>query len=166
MQDLINNFGINGYLLIAQIVNFLIVLYLLKRFAFGPILKLLEDRRKTIAESIKNAEETQRLLAQTEEKEKQVLQKAQSQAQEMLSDAKKQVGVLQQEAEIATKGRIEKMLSEATGKIQQETQLAEKQLATHVTRLSVDVLEKSLRGFFTDKEQKEVVEKAIKKINV
>ncbi len=165
MQELVQQFGINGFLLIAQLVNFLIVLYLLKRFAFGPILKLLQDRRKTIAEAQKNAEETQKLLAKTEEREKEVLKKAQNQAQEILSDAKKQSSLLQAEAETQTKDRVEKMIADATAKIEEQTKIAEKQLATQVTKLSVDVLEKSLKGFFDDKEQKSVVEKAVKKID-
>lgn len=164
MQDLLTNFGINWYLLIAQIVNFLIVLYLLKRFAFGPILKLLQDRKKTIAESVKNAEETQKLLEQTEEREKEVLKAAQSQAQEIIAGAKQQASTLQQEADEATKARVERMLTDAQKKIEEQTALAEKQLATQVAKLSVDVLEKSLKGFFTDKEQKDVVAKATKKI--
>lgn len=166
MQDLLNNFGVNGFLLAAQIVNFLIVLYLLKRFALGPILKLLENRRKTIAESIQNAEETQKVLLQAQEREKEILRKAQSQAQDILADAKKQATVMQQDAQTATKSRVEKMIQEATKKLEEQTRTAEKQLAVHVTRLSIDVLEKSLKGFFSDKDQKEVVQKAIKRIKV
>lgn len=164
MQELVQQFGINGFLLIAQIVNFLIVLYLLKRFAFGPILKLLEDRKNTISESQKNAEETEKLLAKTEEREKEVLKNAQSQAQEIIEDAKKQAILLQQQSEETTKARIEKMLEDAQKKIQEQTSLAEKQLASQVTHLSVELLEKTLKGFFGAKEQKEVIEKATKKL--
>lgn len=166
MQDLLNNFGVNGYLLIAQIVNFLIVLYILKRFAFAPILKLLQDRKKTIAESLENAKETEELLAKTEEREKEVLKNAQAKAQELLAETRKQAAKLQQEAEIATKQRVERMLSDAQKKIEEQTMLAEKQLATQVTKLSVSVLEKSLQGFFSDKEQKDIVQKAVKQIKV
>lgn len=164
MQELLQNFGVNGFLLLAQIVNFLIVLYLLKRFAFKPILKILEDRRKTIAESMKQAEETQKLLQQTEDREKEVLKKAQLAAQEIVTDARKQASELQQESDTATKNRVERMLEDAQKKIEEQTAIAEKQLSTQVTKLSVDILEKSLKGFFGDKEQKEIVEKATKRI--
>jgi F-type H+-transporting ATPase subunit b len=166
MENIVTSFGIQPVLLIAQVVNFLIVLYLLKRFAFGPILKVLKDRRKTVEESIKNAEETEKLLAQTEEREKEILKKAQSQAQEIIADARTQAATLQQEADEATKSRVERMLEDAQRKIEEQTLLAEKQLAKQVMKLSVDVLEKSLKGFFTDKEQKEVVAKATKRIRI
>ena len=166
MQDLLNNFGVNWFLLIAQIVNFLIVLYLLKRFAFGPILKLLESRRRTIAESLENAEETKRLLQKTEEREKEVLKKAQIHAQAIIADAKKQADTMSQEAELNTKIRVAKLLEDAQKRIDDQTKAAEKQLASQVTHLSVEILEKSLQGFFTDKEQKEVLERAMKKMRI
>jgi len=164
MENIVTSFGIQPVLLAAQIVNFLIVLYLLKRFAFGPILKMLQDRRATVAESLKNAEQTEKLLAKTEEREKEVLKKAQAQAQEIISDARDQAATLQQQADEATKARVERMLEDAQKKIEEQTQIAEKQLATKVTQLSVDMLEKSLKGFFSEKEQKEVIEKATKRI--
>lgn len=164
MQELLNSFGVNGFLLAAQIVNFCIVLYLLKRFALKPILKLLENRKKTIAESLQNTEETQKLLEKTEEREKEILKKAQVQAQELLTDARKQASVIQQDADTATKARVERMLEDEQKKIEEQTRAMEKQLATQVTRLSIAVLEKSLKGFFTDKEQKEVIQKATKQI--
>lgn len=164
MQELLNSFGVNGFLLAAQLVNFLIILYILKRFALGPILKLLNDRKETIVENLENAEETKKLLEQTEKREKDVLRKAQEQAQEIINEAKKQAIEAQAETETRTKERVERMLEDAQKKIEEQTTLAEKQLASHVTKLSVDILERSLKGFFTDQEQKEVVEKAVKQI--
>lgn len=164
MQELLNSFGVNGFLFIAQVVNFLIVLFLLKQFALGPILKLLQDRKKTITESLTNAEETKKLLEKTEQKEKEVLKKAQTQAQEIISDAKKQSSILQSEAEVKAKERVEKIIVDAQKKIEDQTKIAEKQLATQVTKLSVEVIEKALKGFFDEKEQKSVVEKAVKRI--
>lgn len=165
MQNILTSFGIQPVLLAAQIVNFLIIFYLLKRYAFGPIMKVLKDRRAMVAESIQNAEETERLLTQTEEKEKDVLKKAQSQAQSMITDAKKQAAEIQSQAEAQTKERVEKMIADAQKKIEEQTRKSEKELAAHVTKLSVEILEKSLQGFFTDKEQEEVLKKAVKQIN-
>lgn len=163
-MQLLQTFGIQPVLLTAQIVNFLIILYLLNRFAFKPILKMLGDRRKIIAESLKNAEETKKLLEKTAEKEKQVLQQAQAQAQEMMTEARQQASLLQQEAEVATRERVERMLLDAKKQIAEQTLLAEKQLTKQVAAISISLLEKSLKGFFSEKEQKEVIAKAVKKI--
>ncbi len=165
MQDLINNFGINGFLLAAQIVNFLIILYLLKRFAFGPILKLLQERKAKIAESLKNAEETEKLLAETEEKEKEILKKAQAQAQEFLTDAKKQASEIHEAAEASAKVTVEKMIADANKKISLSTDEAEKELEKKITTIAIGILEKSLKGMLDEKDQQKVVERAMKDLH-
>src|SRR5258708_1593381 len=89
-MEIIKNFGINPYLLGAQIINFLILFYLLKRFAFKPILQVLEKRRKEIQEGLQQAEEGRHALEKALEEEKKILKKAQTEAQKFLSDAKNQ----------------------------------------------------------------------------
>lgn len=165
MQELIKNFGIQPILLIAQIINFLIIFYLLKRFAWKPILKTLEDRKKTIAEGLKNAELADNRLLEITEKEKDVLKKAQLEAQTLLSDAKKQALEIHQEAEERARVSVEKMLEDGKRTIQEQTTQAEKQLAKHITQVAVEMLEKSLQDIFDTKEQKIVLSKAIKKLH-
>ena len=55
-MELLSNLGINGKLLLAQIVNFFILLYILKRFAYKPILKVLDDRKEKIEKGLRDAE--------------------------------------------------------------------------------------------------------------
>lgn len=162
MQELLNTFGIQPVLLVAQIVNFFIILYLLKRFALTPILKVLEDRRLKIAESIKNAEDAKKALEKAEEKEKEVLKKAQAQAQETLADARKAAAEISEKAEGKAKEQVEKILADAQKKIEQQTQEAEKKLAGHVASLATTMLEKSLTGMLDEKDQEKVLSKAVK----
>jgi len=164
MQELIKNFGIQPILLVAQIVNFLIIFYLLKRFAWKPILKTLADRKKTIAEGLKNAELADKRLLEAEEKEKEVLKKAQIEAQALLVDAKKEAQEIHIQAEDRAKLSVEKIVADGQKKIEEQTREAEKQLGKHVTEIAVDILEKSLTGIFAAKEQKEVLKKATKQL--
>lgn len=166
MQDLLNNFGVNFYLLGAQIVNFLIILYLLKRFAYNPIFKMLDARRKTIAEGVKNAEESAKVLEKALEEEKEILKKAQNQAQLILAEAGSQAQQTIAEAESNAKVRVEKILQDANRDIQKQTQEAQKYLATQTTKFATELLEKSLSGLISDKEQKEVVMRVTKKLKV
>ena len=162
MQELLNTFGIQPILLVAQIVNFLIIFYLLKRFAWKPILKTLNDRKQTVAESIKNAEDTQKALDKALEKEKEILQKAQAEAQSTLADAKNQAQENAKAAEESTRSQVERMLTDAQKKIEKQTDDAEKQLATKVTILAADMLKSSLKGMIDEKDQEKVVEKTLK----
>ena len=164
MQELLNTFGIQPILLVAQIVNFLIIFYLLKRFAWKPILKTLNDRKAVVAESIKNAEDTQNALDKALEKEKEILRKAQTEAQATLQDAKNQAQENSKMAEETTRQQVERMLEDAQRKIDKQTEDAEKQLASKVTILAADMLKSSLKGMIDEKEQEKVVEKTLKNL--
>lgn len=162
MQQILNQFGVQPVLLIAQIVNFLIVLYLLRRFALKPLLGVIKERQTTIADSLKNAEKAQAALEKATEKEKEILQKAQQQAKDTLSDARLQAADIAKTAEDKTREQVGRMIQDAHKKIEKQTEDAEKQLASKVTTLAADMLRTSLKGMISDKDQEEVVKKATK----
>jgi len=88
-MEVLSKFGINPVLLVAQIVNFLIILFIVKKYALKPILKMLKDRETTIKNGLQQAEDAKKLLEDTAEKERDVLKKAHTQARELLDEAKK-----------------------------------------------------------------------------
>src|SRR3989338_6728445 len=94
-MEFISNFGLDPILLVAQIVNFLVVLFILRKFLYKPILKTLEKRKNLIKDGLDKAQEATIRLEKIEEKERRVLSTAQKQAQQMLDEAKKKsVGIL------------------------------------------------------------------------
>ncbi len=68
-MEILNNFGFEPILFVAQIVNFVIIYLLLKKFLYKPVLKLLKERRDIITKGLKQAEESARLLEETVQKE-------------------------------------------------------------------------------------------------
>lgn len=163
-MDILKNFGVDPLLLAAQVVNFLIIFWLLKRFAYKPIFQMLEKRRMLIAEGVENAQKSEVVLQKAEDREKEVLKKAQQQAQETLSAAQKQAQETLAAAEDTAKVRVEKMLDEARSSIEQQTVDAEQILSKHTAQLAVKLLEKSLGNLVDSKTQKDVVTKATKKL--
>jgi len=161
-MEIFKTFGLDPYLLIAQIVNFLIIFYLLKRFLYKPINNMLKKRQELAQEAINTAKENEKILEKTKELEKDVLKKARVTADEIIKDAKNQAEDIRKQAEAATKLQTDKMLKDAKAQIELETAQAQKQLDKYVTRLSLDILKKTLSNVFTEKEQSEIVEKAIK----
>jgi|SRR5579872_467993 len=164
MQDILNNFGINWFLLVAQIVNFLIIFWLLKKFAYKPLFAMLEKRKKEITKGLEDAEKSQELLEKTQQEEKEILKKAQGQAQDILSDAQKQAQETLNLAEEGAKIRVAKMLEDGKREIEQEVVEAQRALSHHTAQLAVQLLEKSLPDMVDSKTQKEVVEKVAKKL--
>lgn len=161
-MELLKTFGIEPILLAAQIVNFLIILWLLKKFAYKPIFEVLEKRKKLIAEGVKNAESSSKTLEKALEEEKAILKKAQTEAQGILSDAQKQATDLLSDAESTAKVRVEKILEDAKREIERQTEETEKRLAAHTAQIATQLLEKSLSGMVDTKIQKEVLEKVTK----
>jgi F-type H+-transporting ATPase subunit b len=89
IEQICSNFGVNWPKFIAQIVLFLIAFFVLSRFAFKPILTILEERRKRIEEGMLNAEKIKKQLAEAELRYQEVLRKANDDAQILVEESRK-----------------------------------------------------------------------------
>jgi len=97
MSELLTNLGIDWKLFIAQLINFGILLFVLYRFAYRPVLKILDDRSEKIKKGLADAEESGKKLKEIEEKEEKVLVEAKKQAKEILEKAEEQAQVNKEE---------------------------------------------------------------------
>jgi F-type H+-transporting ATPase subunit b len=88
MGDTLQTLGIQWPKLIAQMVNFGIVLFVLWRFAYKPVLVMLQMRRQKVTESIQNAEKIKVQLTQTEEERKKIVLEAGAQAGKIIEEAR------------------------------------------------------------------------------
>ena len=86
VENITRTFGVDWSHLIAQIISFCIVCALLYRFAYGPILKMLEERRRQIAQGLANAEKITAELAQTEARRQEVLTQANAEANRLIEE--------------------------------------------------------------------------------
>lgn len=163
-MELLHNFGFNPVLLGAQIVNFLVILFLLKKFLYKPILEVLEKRKKEIQDGLQKAEESRLLLEETQEKEKAILKNAQAQSLKIIDETKQQVAEILKVAEETAKKRSEHILHEAKLEIAEETKRAEQLAINHIGKISADMLSQALHGFFPEKTQEEFISRAIEKM--
>ena len=88
VRQVAQTFGIDWKHLIAQVISFCIVAGLLQRFAYRPILRVLEERRQRIAEGLANAEKIKAELARTEAARQEVLNQANLQANRLIEEAR------------------------------------------------------------------------------
>lgn len=86
VEEIARTFGVDWSHLVAQIISFLIVCALLYRFAYRPVLKMLEDRRQQIALGLANAEKIKAELAQTAAQRQEVLTAANAQATRLIEE--------------------------------------------------------------------------------
>ncbi len=163
-MEILKEFGIDGYLLGAQVVNFLIVLFLLKKFLYKPVLELLKKRENTIKEGIEKAEQARIRLEKVVEEEKRILKTATESAKKIIEHAKQDAIDISKQIQEDSKKQAEKMIQDAQSQIARESVNAEKRLTTYIARVAAQFLQKSLSQFFSEKEQKEVLQRAIKEL--
>ena len=163
-MDILHNFGIQPTLLLAQIVNFLIILFLLKKFFYKPIIKMLEDRKKRIEESLKNAQLIEEKLKKTAEKSILILQTAQKNSQDLLDSAKKEAERITDEAAVEGRKIIEEALTQAQIQIEAERLKMQKQLEKETINLVVEVVKKVLGRTLRGKEKQELTKNALTQI--
>src|SRR6266702_8125126 len=88
LRETAETFGWNWKLFLSQVISFVIVALLLQRFAYKPILAVLEERRRTIEEGQLNAEKIKKELAEAEKRYQEIVAKANADAQRMIDEAR------------------------------------------------------------------------------
>jgi len=88
VEQIARTFGVDWSHLIAQMISFSIVCILLQRFAYKPVLKMLEERRQQIAQGQANAEQIKAELARIEAQRREVLDKANAEASKLIEEGR------------------------------------------------------------------------------
>ncbi|MBI2601212.1 F0F1 ATP synthase subunit B [Candidatus Daviesbacteria bacterium] len=161
-MDILSQFGVQPVLLAAQVVNFLILLFILKRFLYKPVLKVLDERRKRVEESLKNAEEIEKKLLETEEAKNKILEKASLDVQKMLDETKKEIEVMKEEGKVQS----EQMAAQIIKKGQEEARAAVEKMEQELMSKLGDIvalgMEKVTGKVLKTSDQKEIIEKTVR----
>ena len=164
LRDTADTFGWNPWMFLSQVVSFSIVAFLLRRFAYKPILAVLEERRQRIAEGLLNAEKIKQQLAEAEQRYQEILAKGNSEAQKMIDEARASAGVIaerkQQEAIIAA----EQILGKAREASVLEHARTMSQLKRELGRLVIDTTTKVTGKILTADDQRRLQEEASRQV--
>ncbi|MEO6053367.1 MAG: F0F1 ATP synthase subunit B [Chthoniobacterales bacterium] len=162
MEQAIQILGINWAMLIAQSILFLIVFVILNKFAFGPIITMLEERRRRIEEGQVNAEKIKKQLAESELRYQEVLRKANAEAQKLLEDARGITEVqTQKQLQQAIKD-AESIIVKANQSIEQERSKMVDEVKKEMVALVVDTTAKVVGKILTPEDQKRLSEDTAK----
>lgn len=127
------------------LVAFLAVFFILKKFAWKPILKSLSERETGIAESIAAAERVKKEMSQMQAENEKLMEQARAERSAMLKEAKDQQDRIINEAKEKTKAITDKMMADAQQQIQQQKMAALTEVKNEIGKLAVEVSEKILR---------------------
>ena len=163
-MELLKNLGVDGPKLIAQLINFGIVMFVLWRFAYKPVLEMLENRRQKIAEGMDNAEKIKSELAETQAERDKVLTEANQKAEKLIADAKdaaKQVGEAEGQRAVKQAEEIIRKAREVT-EADRDRMMAE--LKSEIGRLVVDTTTKVSGKVLTSKDQQRLIDETQKEL--
>ena len=154
--------GVEWGTTIVTLVTFVILLALLKKFAWGPLKEVMDKRERDINKDIDDAEQAKINAQKLEEENKKTLKQTQDEVQRILEDARvqarKQHEEIIHEANIRANGMIETAQSE----INSEKERALADINNQVSELSVLIASKVLQKEISEQDQKELVDKYLK----
>jgi F-type H+-transporting ATPase subunit b len=152
-------------LMIWTIVCFLVVLFVLKRFAFAPIQKTIDDRRERIRQAIDEADRAREEARNLLEEHRKLIGQAKTEAEEILAEARKVADAQRERVREETETDRQRRLEETRRQIEQATHQALGQIRDEVGKLSVLAAEKITRKSLTDADQRRLIDEALAEID-
>lgn len=157
-------FGFNAWLFFSQMFSFCVVAFLLHKFAYKPILTVLEERRQRIAEGLANAEKIKQQLADSEKRYEEILTKANAEAQKMIDDARASAQVVADKKTQQAIAEAEQILTKAREATLVERQKVLSELKREVGRLVIDTTAKVTGKVLTPDDHKRISEEATREV--
>ncbi|MEE2965267.1 MAG: F0F1 ATP synthase subunit B [Acidobacteriota bacterium] len=152
-------------LFIWTIITFLILLGLLAKFAWGPLLKALDERHATIRKSLDDADKAQQELAQLQEKSAQLIAEARAEGQSIVAKSRAAAEVVREDLHQKAKTEAAAMVKATERQIQQETARAVQQIRHEVVDLSLSVASKLIKKNLTAEDNDALIQDSLSQID-
>ena len=163
---IVEKFGVDTPLLIAQAINFVIVAFVIWQFALKKILLTIEEREKKIADSLKNAEKIKLELEATEKQQNETLQEASLEAKKTVATAQEQAkSYIEAQKEEARK-QAEEIVEKAKSAMELERQRVLNDARKEIASLVILTTSKVLQRELGDEEKSRFSESAAKEISL
>jgi F-type H+-transporting ATPase subunit b len=152
-------------LMIWTIISFLITLFVLKRYAFGPIQRMIDQRRERIEQAIAEADNAREEARNLLEEHRKLIGQAKSESEEILAEARRVADAQRDRVRQETDDDRQRRLEETRRQIEQATVQALGQIRDEVGRLSLLAAEKVTRKSLTDADQKRLIDEALAELD-
>jgi len=161
-DSIINNFGIDWRIFLAQLVNFGIVFFVLKKFAFSPMQKLLKERQKKINQGLDDAERATSELNMAKEKYKEKIRKARTEANQIIGEAQKRYDDIIQKAGEDSQKKIDQSVQLAKKEIKDKKDEMMEEIKEETIEFSIFTAERFLKRKFDAKQNQDFIQEMIK----
>lgn len=158
---ILGTLGIDWRIFIAQLVNFGIVLLVLWRFLWRPLLRALDERKKMIERSIEDAHKIEASLAELEQTKKTIIAEARTKGEQALAETLVSAERVREESVAQTKLDIDRLLKQGRQELERERRNMVAEAKEELADLVVQVAEKAVQETMTEKRQRDIVSRII-----
>ncbi|MFH1611116.1 MAG: F0F1 ATP synthase subunit B [Patescibacteria group bacterium] len=157
-------FGINGQIFVSQLINFLIVLIILWRFVYKPIVKMLDERSEKIEKSMKQADEIEKRVSEIEKEKDRIITETQKQAQEIIQKAHAQGQARQEEIILSAKHEVERIIEKGKSQLGDEKTAMMKELRKDIIDIALKAATRILQDQVDETKSKSLAEETVRKL--
>jgi F-type H+-transporting ATPase subunit b len=148
-------------LMIWTLISFAITFFVLRRYAFGPIQRIIEERRQRIRESIEEADRARAEARRLVEEHRQLIGQARGEAEQILGEARRIADAQRERVKEEVEADRERRLEETRRQIEGETQRALQQIRAEVADLALVAAEKVTAGALDGRSHRRLIEDAV-----
>ncbi len=161
MSELLTSLGIDWKLFIAQLINFSILVFVLYKYAYRPVLKILDERTKKIEKGLMDAEKSNKKLKEIEQEEKEVLIKAKKEAKNIINKAEEQAEINKAELVKVAEKESEKIIQKAKKVANEQKDKMMTEVKAEVSGLVAIAVEKIIDEKINDEKDMDIIKKVI-----
>jgi F-type H+-transporting ATPase subunit b len=153
--------GFNLPALVAQIINFVLLLIIFRLLLYKPLLRILDERKQRIQEGLQASDEAKAQLANTEKEVAKELDKARQQGQEQIAQAQQIAARIQEEARVGARHEAEQLLERARGEIALERDSAIASLRREFADLTITAAERVIKEELDENKHRRLIEEVL-----
>ncbi|MCF8217949.1 MAG: F0F1 ATP synthase subunit B [Bacteroidales bacterium] len=152
-------------LIVWMTIAFLIVFFVLAKYAWKPIMRALKQREQSIDEALHEAEKAREEMKNLKAGNEELLKKAKEEREEILKEARKMSDKIVEEAKSNAEGEANRIMEEAKERIHYERMSAVTELKNEVANLSIEIAEKVLKQELSDTDKhQELIKEQLEKV--
>lgn len=161
VDKIVKTFGLHWSLFFSQLVAFLVVCVVLKKYAYGPVMEMLEQRRQRIEDGEAKLEEIEKQLAESEAEKAALLEKANADAKRLISEAKDSAVALAEKKSAEATSQAQTILAKAQEAARAERAVMSAELKQEFGRLVIATTSKVTGKTLDDADQKRINKEAV-----
>lgn len=156
--------GVDGRLLIAQLVNFAIVFFVVWKWIYTPLVKILDERATRVKEGLAKADEAKQQLAHMDEERKNLLRQASAEAKELIQQAKREAAAEQDRLRKEAEAVLQREAEQAKKRLAEEREAQWQALKGELSDFVVSATERVVPQVLDEKRHHDLIKKALQEL--